>query len=48
VGDEAALADALEGLLRAPPDRTILRSAATPYTVAASAAAYLEALGLRA
>jgi glycosyltransferase involved in cell wall biosynthesis len=48
VGDDAALADALEGLLRAPPDRALLRSAATPYTVAASAAAYLEALGLRA
>ncbi|TCJ15427.1 glycosyltransferase [Parasulfuritortus cantonensis] len=46
VADDAALADALEGLLRRPPEREALKAAARPYTVAASAEAYLAALEL--
>ncbi|MEW6676315.1 MAG: glycosyltransferase [Pseudomonadota bacterium] len=46
MGDDVALADAMEGLLRAPPDRDFLRQAAAPYTVEASARAYLAAMGL--
>jgi len=42
------LADALEKLLRQPPESQILREAARPYTVQASAESYLQALGLPA
>lgn len=48
IGDDAALADALEALLRKRPDRANLAQAASPYTVEASARAYLSALGLDA
>ena len=46
VGDDAALAVALAGLLDAPPPPALLAEAAAPYTVEASARAYAQALGL--
>lgn len=46
VGDDAALAAALAGLLDTPPDAAVLAEAAAPYTVEASARAYAQALGL--
>ena len=46
VGDDAALAAALAGLLDAPPPPALLAEAAAPYTVEASARAYARALGL--
>lgn len=47
VGDDQALAEALAGLLDAPPPRARLVEAARPYTDAGSARAYLAALGFR-
>jgi len=44
VGDDAALADALETLLRQPPRREDLTAAALPYTVVRSVEAYLRAM----
>ncbi|PWV62521.1 glycosyltransferase [Plasticicumulans acidivorans] len=46
VGDDAALAAALAGLLDAPPAREQLVAAAAAYSVEASARAYAAALGL--
>jgi glycosyltransferase involved in cell wall biosynthesis len=46
VGDDAAFAVALAGVLRAPLPRAQLQSAVRGYTVEASADAYLTALGL--
>ena len=46
VGDDAALAAALEQALEAPAAREQLQAAARPYTVAASALAYANVLGL--
>jgi glycosyltransferase involved in cell wall biosynthesis len=46
VGDPASVAAALKSLLRAPPAREACMDAARPYTVAASAQAYLAAMGL--
>jgi hypothetical protein len=40
------VAAALKSLLRAPPAREACMDAARPYTVAASAQAYLAAMGL--
>lgn len=48
VGDDAALAAALAGLLDVPPPSALLAEAAAPYTVEASARAYARALGLMA
>lgn len=48
VGDDVALAAALESLLDHPPHKAHLQEAARPYTVEASARAYLAALGLDA
>lgn len=45
VGDDAALAAALAQLLDHPPARGFLQEAAEPYTVDASARAYLAVLG---
>jgi glycosyltransferase involved in cell wall biosynthesis len=46
VGDDETLAGALEQLLDAPPPRSLLQEAAAPYSVEASATAYLQAMGL--
>jgi glycosyltransferase involved in cell wall biosynthesis len=46
VGDVDALARAMAATLAAPPDRESLRAGAAPYTLEASARAYLDALGL--
>lgn len=46
VGDPASVAAALKSLLLAPPPRQTCQAAARPYTVAASAQAYLAAMGL--
>lgn len=46
IGDDAALARALEQALDVPAPRAVLQAAAQPYTVAASAAAYACVLGL--
>jgi glycosyltransferase involved in cell wall biosynthesis len=48
VGDDAALATALGELLDRPLPKAMLQEAARPYTVEASASAYLAALGLEA
>lgn len=48
VGDDAALAVALGELLDHPLPKATLQEAARPYTVEASASAYLAALGLEA
>lgn len=45
VGDDVALAAALAKLLDDPPSQELLREAAEPYTVQASAEAYLAVLG---
>lgn len=46
MGDAAALAEAVRGVLDAPPDATALRAAVAGYTVERSADGYLAALGL--
>ena len=46
VGDDFAVAGALAELLDRPPPSERLLEAARPYTVEASADAYLQALGL--
>lgn len=48
VGDDAALADALQRVLDAPPDGESCRSAARPYEIEAATTAYLAAMGLPA
>jgi glycosyltransferase involved in cell wall biosynthesis len=46
VGDDESLAEALNRTLDAPPNRALLQEAAAPYTIHASAMAYLRAMGL--
>ncbi len=46
IGDDAAMAAQIERQLDAPPPPEFLRQAAAPYTVSASADAYLQALGM--
>ncbi|OOC10277.1 glycosyltransferase [Thioalkalivibrio halophilus] len=46
MGDDAALAEALQQVLDSPPSADTLRQATTPFDAARSARAYLAALGL--
>jgi len=46
LGDTAALAAAIVKTLANPPDQHFVRQAARPFTIEASAAAYLEAMGV--
>ena len=48
VGDSTALADALAGVLEAPPDMQALRRAAAPYGITAASSAYAAELTSRA
>lgn len=48
IGDDQALATKIIELLHNPPDRDFLRQAALPYTISASADAYLHAFGIPA
>jgi len=45
VGDDEALAQAIEETLEHPPDPTVLKKAAVRYTLSTSAHRYLEVLG---
>jgi glycosyltransferase involved in cell wall biosynthesis len=48
VGDEAGLAEAILQMLDSPPPPNVLRSAATPFSVAQATSRYLEIVGVKA